>query len=517
MDDISSFGPSGVVAVGLKDDDVEQLQEACSARRYRLVVAARRSDLPLSLQGDFAIVNTLLPDGDGRRLATDFARTGARVLLIGNAGSVPLFDAWSHGATTPEPADSPADWLDDLARVEQVEAVSRAGRLMEPLRLSDAVDSAASFSGSSGVPVSFVRIRPRGADRSGIDEVLDRLTSVVGMTTVFYDAPTGERIALVINGDRRRLAKLLDGPGLKADVDASVVEVSPEDDLAALVGRSLLNRRNSSETEDRTKVLMALAAGHEKTTETIRMALHRMDFSPLLLDAGFSFEDGRSNRPAAVVIDARQTQSSVLGLLEQALSQIPPIPVLVVSDDENVDALDTAMQAGASDFLTWPFQAGDVQATLARVMVVAAEALMPRPAAAREDEGPSKVEVEVDAAVETVDVDEEPAADLSPETESRLEPQSETLSETDPEPETQTSLESEAAQKERADRVFATALVECLAAGEPVTLKGVGIMSVTHETSRIVHDKLGRTIVEPPRRRLSFVQEDVSDSDGPTD
>ncbi len=517
MDDISSFGPSGVVAVGLKDDDVEQLQEECSARRYRLVVAARRSDLPLSLQGDFAIVNTLLPDGDGRRLATDFARAGARVLLVDNAGSVPLFDAWSHGATTPEPSDSPADWLDDLARIEQVEAVSRAGRLMEPLRLSDAVDSAASFSRSSGVPVSFIRIRPRGADRSGIDEVLDRLTSVVGMTTVFYDAPTGERIALVVNGDRRRLAKLLDGPDLEAQVDASVVEVSPEDDLAALVGRSLLNRRKSSETEHRTKVLLALAAGHEKTTETIRMALHRMDFSPLLLDAGFSFEDGRSNRPAALVIDARQTQSSVLGLLEQALSQIPPIPVLVVSDEENVDALDTAMQAGASDFLTWPFQAGDVQAALARVMVVAAEAFMPRPAAAREDEGSSVVEV--DAAVETVDVDEEPASDLPPETVSQLEPQTETVSETDPqpEPETQTSLESEAAQQEKADRVFATALVECLTGGGPVALKGVGIMSVTHETSRIVHDKLGRTIVEPPHRRLSFVQEDVSDSDRPTD
>lgn len=538
MDDISSFGPSGVVAVGLKDAEIEQLQEECAARRFRLVTASRRSDLPLSLQCDYAIVSTLLPDGDGRELAVDFARAGARVLLVNNMGTVSLFDAWSLGASTPAPSDSPADWLDDLARAEQIEAVSRAGRLLESLRLADAVESSAAFSGASGVPVCFVRISPTGADRTSVDEILDRLTSVVGMTTVFYDTPSGERMALVVNGDRRRLTKLLDDPELNAQVNSAVVEVSPEDDLSALIGRSLLRMHTEADEENRAKVLVALAPGNERMAETVRLALHRIDCSPLIWSPTFDFDDSRSNPPAAVIVEARR-DGPVAALIDEAHAQRPPVPVLAVSDEEHMDDLERALQSGASDFLTWPFDAGDLQAALARVTVVGAaelEAALPAQPEPEADMTPTGTETEEDSKTETAPESvSDPAAqyDSQPAAEPETEPVAQSETEPAAEPETgpvtepgtrpavdkETVLESgpvldpgsededEPEAAEDFERVFARVLAERLASGESVTLSGLGVLSVRHETSRIVHDTHGRTIVEPPRRTLSFDRE----------
>lgn len=529
MEDIGAFGPSVVVAVGIDDSNVEQLQEECSARKMRLIVANRQSDLPISVQCDVAIVGALLPDADGRKLAADFVDNGANVMIIDNAGPVALADAWVLGAVAAPAGSGASDWLDQLANQEHVEAVTRAGRLMEAPRLAESVAAAASFSGATGIPVSFVRIRPDNDGNTGQDDALDRLTSVVGMTTVFYDSPAGERLALVVNGDRRRLVRLLDDARSTSEVRISVIEVSPKDDLFALIGRSSLSFRGKRDEDDRPRVLVALGQGQDKIAETLRAALHRMDFTPLFWDAAFRFEDVRANPPVAVITDAGMDDQTAVEIAEGALDQTGPIPVVCIAGDEAVRDLRSVLDAGASDFLVWPFSPGDVQAALARAVTIGRDLLesaqaarvaaSEKEAAELEPQETPLEEREPDDAVETeapvADVDEAPKTipvageDDVPETDSAI-------------PWDEVERESESPSQDplgdKDSHSVETALAEIiggrLIAGESVKFEGLGVLSVRHETSRIVHDERGRTIVEPPKRTLTF---DAADSDSDED
>jgi len=537
MEDTGSFGPSVVVAVGVDPTDVEQLQDLCAARKYRLIVASRQADLPLSIQCDHAVIGTLLPDGDGRRLATEFVRAGASVIVLENAGPVPLLDAWVLGASAAK--GSPSDWLDVLADVANVEAVTRAGRLMEALRLADSVESLASFSASTGVPSSLVRIQPTGNGGAGLDQALDKLTSVVGMTTVFYDTPGGERIALVVNGDRRRLMRLLDDKQLSTNTHVSVVELRVRDDLSALIGRSRLDLWRQNESVERPTVLVAVGPGQDKISETLRSALHRVDFTPVFWDAAFRFDDPRGNGHEAVVLDAGLPGDVASMILESALAQDPPIPVVAVSDAEDVGTVKELVEAGASDFLIWPFSLGEVQASVARAVTDGSEILKaaaadraaaqtidtmtPLPEASGIESEPileeaSEIEPAPDPA-ETLDAEPEPLPEAGNGSGSNaarpVESQAGVIADTrvtgkltpDADPDEDRSVQVEVALAELIGRR--------LAAGESVEFEGVGVLSVRHETSRIIHDAKGRTIVEPPRRSLSFEQVDPSDGEEP--
>ncbi|HLE56143.1 MAG TPA: hypothetical protein VJB15_03605, partial [Rhodothermia bacterium] len=497
MEDTGSFGPSVVVAVGVDPTDVEVLQDLCAARKYRLIVASRQADLPLSIQCDHAVIETLLPDGDGRRLATQFVRAGASVIVLENAGPVPLLDAWALGASVAK--GKTTDWLDVLADVAHVEAVTRAGRLMEALRLADSVESLASFSASTGVPSSLVRIRPKGSGGAGLDHALDRLTSVVGMTTVFYDTPGGERIALVVNGDRRRLMRLLDDKELSANTHVSVVELRLSDDLAALIGRSRLDLWRQNESVDRPRVLVAVGPGQDKLSETLRSALHRVDFTPVFWDAAFRFDDPRGNGYEAVVLDAGMPGDVASMILESALAQAPPVPVVAVSDAENVGAVKPLVEAGASDFLVWPFSLGEVQACLARAVTEGSEILKAAAAAraaarAVETEAPlpDGSGIESEPVLEEVSETEpepdprEPHAELEPLPEagngsgSNVTRPFQTQAGAIADPHVKEELTSHADPHEERSVRVETALAELigrhLAAGESVTFEGLGVL-----------------------------------------
>ncbi|HUF10722.1 MAG TPA: hypothetical protein VMO47_15485 [Rhodothermales bacterium] len=533
MEDTGSFGPSVVVAVGVDPTDVEQLQDLCAARKHRLIVASRQTDLPLSIQCDHAVIGTLLPDGDGRRLATEFVRAGASVIVLENAGPVPLLDVWTLGASAAK--GKPSDWLDVLADVAHVEAVARAGRLMEALRLADSVESLASFSASTGVPSSLVRIQPEGNSGAELDQALDKLTSVVGMTTVFYDTPGGERIALVVNGDRRRLMRLLEDKQLSTTTHVSVVELRAGDDLPALIGRSRLDLRRQDESVERPRVLVAVGAGHDKVSETLRSALHRADFTPVFWDAAFRFDDPRGNGHEAVILDAGLPGDVASMILESAIAQDPPIPVVAVSDAEDVGAVKVLVDAGASDFLIWPFSLGEVQASVARAVTDGSEMLkaaaadrLASQAVESEAPWPEASEIESEPVLEEVseiEQDPEPAEAL----EAELEPLSEAgngsgsnvarpgefeagvIADAGVTEELTPDADPAGERSVRVEVALAELIGQHLAAGEPVNLEGLGVLSVRHETSRIIHDEEGRTIVEPPRRSLSFQQANPSD------
>ena len=534
MEDTGSFGPSVVVAVGVDPTDVEQLQDLCAARKYRLIVASRQADLPLSIQCDHAVIGTLLPDGDGRRLATEFVRAGASVIVLENAGPVPLLDVWALGASAAK--GKPSDWLDVLADVARVEAVTRAGRLMEALRLADSVESLASFSVSTGVPSSLVRIQAEGNSGAGLDQALDKLTSVVGMTTVFFDTPGGERIALVVNGERRRLMRLLEDKQLSTTSHVSVVELRAGDDLSALIGRSRLGLRRQNESVERPRVLVAVGAGQDRISETLRSALHRVDFTPVFWDPAFRFDDPRGNGHEAVILDAGLPGDVASMILESALAQDPPIPVVAVSDAEDVGAVKMLVDAGASDFLIWPFSLGEVQASVARAVTdgsaklkAAAADRLAAQAVETEALWPEASEIESKPVLEVVseiEPEPEPAETLDAELEPLLEAGNGSGSNVARPGESQAGVIADASVTEeltpdadpveersvRVEVALAELIGRHLAAGEPVKLEGLGVLSVRHETSRIIHDEEGRTIVEPPRRSLSFQQ--VNPSDG---
>lgn len=545
MEDSSSFGPTVVVAVGLEEAAIESLREECSSHQYRLIVAARQADLPLSLQCDYAIVATLLSDADGRKLAREFVTAGAQALLIDNAGAVPLHDSWSIGAKTSTADATPADWLEQLADGGSIETVSRAGKLMEALRLADAVQAAATLSGATGVPVSFVRIRPRGEDREGIEETLDRLTSVVGMTTVFHDPPNGERMALVVNGDRRRLAKLLDDSDLAATTDIAVVEVSPDDNLRALIGRSLLALRKTANGDVRTRVLVAVDPGQDKTLEAIRLALHRMDMAPLFWDASFDFDDARSNPPAAAIVDLRSESIDTASVVAAASAEEPPVPVIAVSDADGMDSVAAALATGVVDFVLFPFETGEVQAALARTMTVGSQMLKARAAVAASvmgkpeqelvEEPEAEHEVAETAAMDSqpesepphvVDAKDEPVATepaeepvdvgssvLEEAPTEAVEEEEPAAVEEEPVAEEPVAEEEVVSQEEpvEVESLFADSVSRLLVAGEDVKLEGLGVLKVRHETSRIIHDEHGRTIVEPPKRSVAFTAQDGRD------
>ncbi|HEX9658686.1 MAG TPA: hypothetical protein VGA18_00235 [Rhodothermales bacterium] len=533
MEDTGSFGPSVVVAVGVDPTDVEQLQDLCAARKYRLIVASRQADLPLSIQCDHAVIGTLLPDGDGRRLATEFVRAGASVIVLENAGPVPLLDVWALGASAAK--GKPSDWLDVLADVARVEAVTRAGRLMEALRLADSVESLASFSVSTGVPSSLVRIQAEGNSGAGLDQALDKLTSVVGMTTVFFDTPGGERIALVVNGERRRLMRLLEDKQLSTTSHVSVVELRAGDDLSALIGRSRLGLRRQNESVERPRVLVAVGAGQDRISETLRSALHRVDFTPVFWDPAFRFDDPRGNGHEAVILDAGLPGDVASMILESALAQDPPIPVVAVSDAEDVGAVKMLVDAGASDFLIWPFSLGEVQASVARAVTDGSEMLkaaaadrLAAQAVETEALWPEASEIESEPVLEVVseiEPEPEPAETLDAELEPLLEAGNGSGSNVARPGESQAGVIADASVTEeltpdadpveersvRVEVALAELIGRHLAAGEPVKLEGLGVLSVRHETSRIIHDEEGRTIVEPPRRSLSFQQVNPSD------
>jgi DNA-binding NarL/FixJ family response regulator/nucleoid DNA-binding protein len=336
------------------------------------------------------------------------------------------------------------------------------------------------------------------------------------MVTVFHDTPAGERLALVINGDRRRLVKLLDDPTLKSETDVAVIAVTPDDDLASLMGRSLFDLWKRAGDEDETKVLVALAEGQDKTTETLRLTFHRTDLSAVFWSADFNFEDLRANQmPSGVIVDLRQTKTDALTIVESALSQAPPIPVLAITDDQHIDRLRAALEIGVSDFLVWPFQPGEAQAALSRTVAIGPETLSTRPTGTQETEAGPDVEAELEpdapatAEVEPVaeaelEPDAPAIAEVEPVAEVELEPEAPAITEVEPVAE----VELEPEETDPIERMLAKLLAEQLSAGGTVTLKGLGVLTMRHETSRIVHDDQGRTIVEPPRRAVLFTPED---------
>jgi FixJ family two-component response regulator len=350
-------------------------------------------------------------------------------------------------------------------------------------------------------------MRPKGERRAGLDEALDRLTSVVGMATVFYDAPSDDRLALVVNADRRRLMRLLDDTSLNAETDIAVIGVLSNDDLPAVIGRARLTLDLTQAEEVRPRVLIAAAPGQEKVVEAIRAALHRMDFSPLFWDAAFNFDDARSNPPVAAIIDTQLRQETAASLLREATAQDPPIPVLAISSAEDARAASGLLTAGAMDFLVWPFGSGEIQAALARTAV----------------EGLEQLRTERIDAQESETAVEEPAEALAGGQESAQEDTGDGMAEvaSDADEPDATTDHDQTAAAPAAEAELVKIIGQRLAAGEAVSLEGIGVLDVRHETSRIVHDDQGRTIVEPPRRTLQFSStrpsSDDSDEGPPVD
>jgi nucleoid DNA-binding protein len=131
---------------------------------------------------------------------------------------------------------------------------------------------------------------------------------------------------------------------------------------------------------------------------------------------------------------------------------------------------------------------GEVQAAIARAAIDGLENLRARAAEERATESamPAEEAVVDEAPIEHTFVEEQPVEEEEP-------------------------SEGESAATEQADSADDPVTAELvkiisnrLAAGESVTLNGIGVLDVHHETSRIVHDERGRTIVEPPKRTPAF-------------
>jgi len=514
MEESHSFEPSLVISVGLDDATTASLQDECAERRIRLLTAREIGDLPISLKCDVAIVAALLPDGDGRALASDFARAGAKVLLLDTGGSASLADAWSYGASAGSLDDDPATWLDELARPDHVDAVSRAGHLHEPLALALAVESAASFAGSTGVSVSFVTLTPKPRRPDLLGEALDRLTSIVGMTTVFHDTPQGGRFVLVLNGDRRRLTRLLDDEALAKSLTMGVVEVNGGDSFAAVLGRSRLAAASIEAAAP--KVLVALAPGREKLSETIRAALHRLEIGTISWDSGLAWDDLAANPPLAAIVDAKLANGLAAKIVEAAAKQTTCIPSLAIDDSEQTDDLQGLIKKGISDFLLWPFASGDLQAALARTITLAPVIPETAPETAEDEAAEPLMEPDEAAIEEAEDIgstaDSHEVDDAVPE-----EPETPDASGVDAFHATGDGAVSEEETphtppaRPPIESVLVEVIAEKLISGQALSIEGVGVLRVQHETSRIVHDPDGRTIVEPPRRSLRFDPIDPND------